>query len=71
VNAVPQVLLALYPRTILPLIEERLQQGRRDLRCLLEVAPVQYIEEAELRKVDPELRSFVNLNTPEELKQIM
>src|SRR5207237_7538355 len=66
VNNIPQVLLAIYPRTILPLIETRLQQGRHDLRSLLEVAPVHYIEEAQLRKVDPQLRSFVNVNTREE-----
>jgi molybdopterin-guanine dinucleotide biosynthesis protein A len=67
VNNVPQVLLALYPRTILPLIEECIQQGRRDPRSLLRVAPVQYIEETQLRSVDPELRSFINVNTPEDL----
>ena len=66
VNNVPQMLLALYPRAILSLIEECLQRGRHDVRCLLEVAPVRYIEEAQLREVDPELRSFVNVNTPEE-----
>jgi len=71
VNNIPQVLLAVYPRTILPLIEERLHQGRHDLRCLLEIAPVHYIEEAQLRKVDPQLRSFVNINTPEELRETM
>jgi len=70
VNNVPQVLLAVYPRTILPLIDQRIQQGRRDPRSLLEVAAVQYIEEAQLRLVDAELRSFVNVNTPEELNYL-
>lgn len=67
VNNVPQVLLALYPRTILPLIEQLLQQGRHDPRSLLDEAPIQYIPEDELRSVDPDLRSFININTPEEL----
>ena len=71
VNAVPQVLLAVYPRTVLPLIEERIRQGRRDPRSLLADANVHYIEEAQLRLVDPELRSFVNVNTPEELREVM
>lgn len=70
VNNIPQMLLAIYPRTILPLIENCLQQGRHDLRSLLEIAPVNYIEEAQLREVDPELRSFVNVNTPEDLGEI-
>ncbi|MFL5690628.1 MAG: molybdenum cofactor guanylyltransferase [Ktedonobacteraceae bacterium] len=67
VNGVPQVLCAIYPHSVLPLVEQRLQEGRRDPRSLLEVAPVSYIEEAQLREVDPQLRSFVNVNTPEEL----
>ncbi|HEY4033301.1 MAG TPA: molybdenum cofactor guanylyltransferase [Ktedonobacteraceae bacterium] len=67
VNNLPQVLLAIYPDTILPAIEERLQAGRRDPRALLQVAKVQFIEEEQLRAVDPHLLSFVNINTPEEL----
>ncbi len=66
VHNAPQVLLAIYPRTILPLIEQRIQQGFRGLRFLLEVAPVEYIEEAQLRPVDPDLRSFINVNTPQD-----
>jgi molybdopterin-guanine dinucleotide biosynthesis protein A len=69
VAGVPQVLLALYPRSILPLIESLLQQGKRAPRELLAVAPVRYIEEARLREVDPQLRSFVGINTPEDLTQ--
>ena len=71
VESVPQVLLALYPRSILPLIESLLQQGKRAPRALLEVAPVRYIEEAQLREVDPQLRSFVGINTPDDLREIM
>jgi molybdopterin-guanine dinucleotide biosynthesis protein A len=69
-NDVPQVLLALYPHSILPFIEERIRQGRRDPRSLLEIAPVQYISEEQLRQVDPHLRSFINVNTPGELEEL-
>lgn len=69
VNATPQVLLAVYPRTVLPLVEARLLAGRRDPRSLLDVAHVRYLEETLLRRVDPDLRSFVNINTPGELAQ--
>jgi len=44
-----------------------LAQGKRAPRALLEVAPVHYIEEALLREVDPQLCSFVGINTPEDL----
>jgi len=70
VNNAPQVVLALYPHTILPLIDQRIQQGYRGPRSLLEVAPVQYIEEALLRQVDPDLRSFVNVNTPQDWQSL-
>ncbi len=66
VNAIPQVLFAMYPRSILLEIEKRLHAGRRDPRSLLEVVPVRYIDEAQLRRIDPQLRSFVNVNTPED-----
>ena len=66
VNDLPQVLLAVYPHTILATIEEQLHARRRDPRALLEVAKVHFIEEEQLRAVDPQLRSFVNINTPEE-----
>jgi molybdopterin-guanine dinucleotide biosynthesis protein A len=69
VNDVPQVLCAVYPRSILPIIEERLGQGRRDPRGLLNVASVTYIDEARLRAIDPQLRSFININTPDELQK--
>jgi molybdopterin-guanine dinucleotide biosynthesis protein A len=68
VHAVPQVLCAIYPRSILPVIEERLLQGRRDPRSLLDVASVTYIDEARLREIDPQLRSFININTPVDLQ---
>jgi molybdopterin-guanine dinucleotide biosynthesis protein A len=71
VHNIPQVLLAIYPRSILPIVKEQLLQGRRDLRCLLEVAPVQFIEEAQLLQIDPQLRSFLNINTPEELRRVI
>ncbi len=68
VHAVPQVLCAIYPRSTLPVIEELLHQGRHDPRSLLEAASVTYIDETRLREIDPQLRSFININTPEELR---
>ena len=71
VHNIPQVLLALYPRSILPFVKEQLLLGRRDLRCLLKVAPVQFVEEAQLIQIDPQLRSFININTPEQLRHVL
>jgi molybdenum cofactor guanylyltransferase len=70
VGGLPQVLLAVYPRALLSLVEERLRVGRQDLRSLLEVAAVRYVSEEQLRLVDPHLRSFLNVNTPEDLNTL-
>lgn len=67
VDDVPQVLLSVYPRSLLPTIETCLHAGERGPRALLKAARVRYIEEEQLRQVDPQLRSFVNLNTPQDL----
>lgn len=67
----PQVLLAIYPLSILPVIEERLAEGRRDPRSLLQTAPsIHQIDEAQLRSIDPQLRSFALINTPEEFSAL-
>ncbi|GCF10267.1 hypothetical protein KDI_38310 [Dictyobacter arantiisoli] len=66
VEDIPQVLLAIYPRHILPILEARLAEGRRDPRALLQGTSVIKIPEAQLRIFDPQLRSFINLNTPED-----
>ena len=67
VDDIPQVLCAIYATTLLPTIELRLNEGRRDPRSLLTMAHVRSIEEAQLRAIEPELRSFVNINTPDEM----
>lgn len=71
VNGAPQVLFAIYPRSILPIIEARLREGRRDPRSLLDVAPVAYLNEARLRQIEPTLRTFAGVNTPEELRDAL
>ena len=53
------------PRCIEP-IRRRLAAGNLRVTDALNELNVQYIEEAELRCLDPHLESFRNLNTPEE-----
>ncbi len=71
VENIPQVLLARYPREILPVIEVCLQADRRDLRVLLKHVPVRFFTEEQLRVFDPTLRSFINVNTPEDLAKAL
>jgi molybdenum cofactor guanylyltransferase len=59
-----QGLCALYRRDLAPRIEALLQTNVHSVRALLNAIGVRYLDEGELRRVDPELRSFRNLNTP-------
>jgi molybdopterin-guanine dinucleotide biosynthesis protein A len=63
----PEPLCAVYGRTLLPTIEEVLASGKRSIRDVLDRAATRYVEEEELRRCDPELRSFINVNTPQDL----
>lgn len=60
----PQGVCALYDRALAPRIEALLEQGRRSIKSLLALCTVRYVAAAELRGIDPQLRSFRNLNTP-------
>jgi molybdopterin-guanine dinucleotide biosynthesis protein A len=56
-------------RRILPAVEECLRRHRYRLRDLFSGLDVGWLEEAEVRTVDPELRSLLNVNTPAEWEQ--
>jgi molybdopterin-guanine dinucleotide biosynthesis protein A len=62
----PQPLLGIYSREIVPTMEKSIQEGVRRLREFLKKIDVLYIPEDEVRAIDPEGRSFVNINTPED-----
>jgi molybdopterin-guanine dinucleotide biosynthesis protein A len=57
---------AIYARSCTPVIEDRIREGRLKLSDLLDALNVLYLPEAEMREYDPDLRSFSNINTPEE-----
>ncbi len=58
---------AIYRRTCLSPIIQRLQQGERSVSSFFADVRVRAIEEAAWRVIDPAGRSLVNLNTPGEL----
>jgi molybdopterin-guanine dinucleotide biosynthesis protein A len=62
----PECLCAVYRASLAGRILTLLNDGERRVTALLDGIRVRYVEAAELRRVDPELRSFRNLNTPEE-----
>lgn len=62
-----QCLTAAYASTALGEAEARLRRGELRLSDFLGGVRLAELGEAECRRVDPQLRSFVNLNTPEDL----
>jgi molybdopterin-guanine dinucleotide biosynthesis protein A len=64
IAAEPQGVCALYDRALTSRIDTLLAAGERRIKMLLAASNVRYVTPDELRAVDPELRSFRNLNTP-------
>ncbi|MCX7669591.1 MAG: molybdenum cofactor guanylyltransferase [Anaerolineae bacterium] len=55
---------ALYRRTCLPAIEAHLAAGQRPVICFFDAVRVRAVPPEELRRFDPDLLSFFNINTP-------
>lgn len=64
IDGEPQGVCAVYDRALASRIESLLAAGERRLKMLLAASNVRYVASEELRVVDPELRSFRNINTP-------
>ena len=62
-----ETLHALYAKTCVVPIERSLAAGKLRVISFFEDVRVRAIDEAEVRVADPTLRSFTNVNTPEEL----
>ena len=65
-DAKPQPLLGIYSRSIANKMEESIRTGRRSLMAFLREINVRYLNEGEVRSIDREGRSFVNINTLED-----
>ena len=66
----PQPLVSVMPLSLLPTVEQYLGLGRRDLRGLMEAVPTRLVDEAALRGLDPELASFLDIDTAKDLATI-
>ncbi|HEY8393934.1 MAG TPA: molybdenum cofactor guanylyltransferase [Thermaerobacter sp.] len=67
----PEPLLAIYGRHLVPVVENLLARGGGPLRLILEAPGVRvcWVEEPALRRFDPELRSLINVNTPQDYQR--
>ena len=70
VNGYLEPLLAVYHRRVLPVVKKYLDMNYRKMIIFYDEMKVQKITEERLREADPGLRSFVNINTPEDLDAV-
>ncbi len=71
VNGFPEPLHAIYHRRNLPFIHESIQSGDLRIASLYDRIRVRYLSEHEISYYDPQMRSFMNLNTPAEYKEAL
>lgn len=62
---------ALYHRSAMDSIEQQLQQKKRSPQSWLKTIPTQKISEGVLRQIDPDLQSFININTLEDRERAL
>ena len=68
-NNEPQPLLGVYAKGLVRRMEEALHHEKRSLWRFLRDSNVLYIQETDVRKIDPEGRSFVNINTMQDFEK--
>lgn len=74
---IPQVgsylepLVAIYAKSILPLVEEFIQKGKFKVIDLFNHLEINIIGESLIRQFDPELVSFINVNSPIDYQNVL
>ena len=63
-----EALHALYGKRCLPAIRRSIDSGQHQIIRFFPEVSVRYVAEDEIRRIDPELRSFYNVNTPHDLR---
>lgn len=66
----PEPLHAVYGAGVVPAIEEALTSGERRIRSIFEAIRVRKVPMMELAEFTPGLRSFRNINTPEDYSRL-
>ena len=67
-GAYTEPLFACYSKRLLSAMEETLLNIKRGLKDFLSNNKVKYINTSEIKRYDPEVKSFINLNTVEDIK---
>ncbi|MBN1963060.1 MAG: molybdenum cofactor guanylyltransferase [Anaerolineae bacterium] len=66
----PEPLHAVYGKGCLEPMRAQIEAGRYKIIGFYGKVRLHFIEEADVRRLDPDLRSFVNVNTPDELASL-
>ena len=64
-------LIGIYSKTLKGTLKEYIESGHRSVMGFLERTGFNAIEQEAVMRVDPELDSFLNMNTKEDLKELM
>lgn len=67
----PEPTHALYSKECLPHIEERLKADDLKISRFYDQVRVEYVSEGDILKLDPDLLSFFNVNSPTDLEQAL
>lgn len=67
-NGAMEPLCAVYSKRCIPFIAEQLARGENKIINFFDKVNVVRVDEAKLRAVDPNLDSFINLNTPADVR---
>ena len=65
-----QPMAAFYATNTLDVMREAFSTGDKSLRGILDKINVRYVGEQELRESDPQLKSFFDLDTPQDFEQV-
>lgn len=66
-----ETLHAAYRRTCLPTMEAVIRAGERRVISFFPFVQVRYVHSAEVKALEPGLRSFLNVNTPQEWEEVI
>ncbi|MBF0505505.1 MAG: molybdenum cofactor guanylyltransferase [Nitrospirae bacterium] len=69
-NNKPQPLSGIYSQTLLPVLEDAVMHEKTSMVRFLRDVRTYFIDEPDIREIDPEGRSFVNINTVEDYEAI-
>jgi molybdopterin-guanine dinucleotide biosynthesis protein A len=70
IKGMVESLHALYDKGCLPSVKRLIDSQEYQIFRIIKEVSVRYIDEDEIRQFDPALRCFININRPEELKNL-